>query len=62
MDGAVPFCEECGQRGVALCGVHPTDGGVVRWTLYRCGHMKTEIELNEAPADDPGLHPAPKTT
>ena len=62
MDAPVPSCEECGHLGVALSGVHPTDGGVVRWTLYRCGHMTTEIQLEEAPADEPDLHPAPEAT
>jgi hypothetical protein len=62
MDETGLSCEECGHLGVVLSGMHPTDGGVVRWTLYRCGHMKTEIELDEVPSSEPDLHPSPETT
>ena len=51
MESSVPFCEECGRLGPRLTGVHPSDAGVVRWTLYRCGHMKTEIVLDAAHED-----------
>jgi hypothetical protein len=47
MDTPTPFCEDCGTLGLMLSGVHPGDGGIVRWALYRCGHMKTEILLDE---------------
>lgn len=63
MEGPVPFCEECGRVGARLTGVHPNDAGVVRWTLYRCGHMKTEIVLDNAPevarTRDDAVHPMP---
>ena len=49
MDPAVPFCQECGRPGPpSLSGMHPGDDGLVRWTLYRCGHMLTEIVLEDA--------------
>jgi hypothetical protein len=33
--------------------MHPSTDGLVRWTLYRCGHLLTEIVLEDldAPAD-----------
>jgi hypothetical protein len=43
----LPFCPECGRPGVGLTGMHPDDHGVVRWTLYRCGHLHTEIALEQ---------------
>jgi hypothetical protein len=58
MDTPVPFCEECGVIGVMLSGLHPEEGGIVRWAIYRCGHMKTEIVLDDVPADKPDLLPA----
>jgi hypothetical protein len=44
----MPFCGDCGVVGVALTGVHPGADHLVRWTIYRCGHAKTEIVLDEA--------------
>ena len=60
MHRVVPFCEECGRPGVRLTGLHPTDAGLVRWTQYCCGHMKTEIVLEEEleAADDLRDQPA----
>jgi hypothetical protein len=55
MDVSVPFCEECGVVGVTLSGLHPEDGGVVRWVIYRCGHVKTEIMPDEVPDRVPHL-------
>ncbi len=46
MDVGVPFCEECGRVGARLSGLHPGDAGIVRWTLYACGHVTTEIALD----------------
>ncbi|MEA2520662.1 MAG: hypothetical protein QOI81_308 [Actinomycetota bacterium] len=57
MNTPVPFCEECGVVGVRLSGVHPEEGGLVLWAIYRCGHVKTEIVLDEVPADKPILLP-----
>lgn len=52
----MPFCEECGAVGAMLSGVHPGAGGVVRWTIYRCGHTKTEVLLEGVPSgDEPDL-------
>jgi hypothetical protein len=59
MNPPVPFCEECGVVGVRLSGLHPEEGGVVRWAIYRCGHVKTQILLDEVPADKLVLLPAP---
>ncbi|MGE5225354.1 MAG: hypothetical protein ACM3OO_00590 [Planctomycetaceae bacterium] len=42
-----------------LSGTHPGDGGVVRWAIYRCGHMKTEIALDDVAADSAGPVPRP---
>lgn len=47
MDDRVPFCEECGRVGTGLSGLHVDDTGLVRWTLYRCGHVTTQIVLDE---------------
>ena len=27
--------------------MHPGDEGVVRWTLYRCGHMHTRLVIDD---------------
>ena len=62
MEASVPTCEECGHRGVVLSGMHPEDSGIVRWTLYGCGHMNTEIVLDEVSVDEPDPFPAPGTT
>lgn len=43
----VPFCERCGRPGPSLSGMHVSDEGLVRWTLYRCGHVLTEIVLDD---------------
>jgi hypothetical protein len=45
MDEPTPFCEMCGRVGVTLTGMHPDDDGLVRWTLYRCGHVRTLIDV-----------------
>ena len=45
METGIPFCRECGFIGARLSGLHPDDIGLVRWTLYGCGHMTTEIVL-----------------
>jgi hypothetical protein len=61
MDPLIPSCDRCGHVGVALSGMHPDDDGLVRWTLYGCGHMRTEIELetldavDEPHAEDPDV-------
>ena len=47
MNTPVPFCEECGVLGVILSGMHPADEGIVQWALYQCGHVRTEIVLEE---------------
>ena len=52
MDTPIPFCESCGTVGVMLSGVHPGDGGIVRWAIYRCGHTTTEIVVAEVPAEE----------
>ena len=58
MDTPIPFCEECGRVGARLSGLHPGDAGVVRWTLYPCGHVTTEIVLDPTLAsDEPTLLP-----
>ena len=62
MTDPVPFCKECGRPGPpSLSGMHPGDDGLVRWTLYRCGHMLTEIVL-EDPTADASESPAPTRT
>lgn len=59
MDAQLPFCEECGAVGAMLSGVHPAAGGTVYWTIYRCGHTKTELHLEGVPSgDEPDLLPA----
>jgi hypothetical protein len=45
MDEPTPFCEMCGRVGVTLTGMHPDDDGLVRWTLYRCGHVRTLVDV-----------------
>lgn len=56
MDTPVPFCEECGRVGARLSGLNPADVGVVRWTLYSCGHLTTEIVLDASLiGDEPDL-------
>ncbi len=57
MNASVPFCEECGVVGMVLSGLHPEEGGIVRWAIYRCGHVKTEIMLDDVPIDVPDLVP-----
>lgn len=52
MDEQMPFCTECGTVGMILSGLHPGTDGPVRWTIYRCGHMRTEVLLEEVPAED----------
>jgi hypothetical protein len=62
METPVPFCEECGVVGVRLSGLHPEEGGITRWALYRCGHVKTEIVLDEVLPEKIDLRPnAPST-
>jgi hypothetical protein len=51
MDADMPFCSECGRIGARLSGLHPGDAGIVRWTLYACGHVATEIAMVEASTD-----------
>ena len=46
MDVGAPFCEECGRVGARLSGLHPHDVGIVRWTLYTCGHVTTKLVLD----------------
>lgn len=60
MDRVVPFCEECGRPGVRLTGFHPTDAGLVRWTQYCCGHMKTQIVLEDELESVDGLAVSPR--
>ena len=45
MDEPTPFCDTCGRVGVSLTGMHPNDDGLVQWTLYRCGHVRTTLQL-----------------
>jgi len=61
MDEPVPFCGDCGAIGVMLSGMHPGDGGIVRWALYRCGHMKTEIVLEDVLAEEPSARSAARS-
>ena len=56
MDEPTPFCDICGRVGVSLTGMHPDDDGLVRWTLYRCGHVRTLIDVG---ADEPLAPGAP---
>jgi hypothetical protein len=42
MDPSIPFCTRCGRVGPRLSGLHPDDVGIVRWTLFPCGHVNTE--------------------
>ncbi len=50
MDTQLPFCDECGTVGARLSGVHPNDAGLVRWTLYKCGHVNTEMHNSVDPS------------
>ncbi|MGZ8580506.1 MAG: hypothetical protein ACXWW9_04415 [Actinomycetota bacterium] len=50
MTDPIPFCERCGRPGPSLSGMHVGDEGIVRWTLYRCGHVHTQIVLDDAAA------------
>lgn len=43
MTNSIPFCETCGRVGPSISGFHPNDEGLVRWTLYRCGHVRTDV-------------------
>lgn len=52
MNAQMPFCTECGTVGTILSGVHPDADGIVRWTLYRCGHLRSEVVLDEVLAAD----------
>jgi hypothetical protein len=52
MNTLMPFCEECGQVGVMLSGMHPGEAGIVRWAIYSCGHTRTEVTFDEVPAAD----------
>jgi hypothetical protein len=41
--------------------MHPRDEGLVKWTLYRCGHVHSEIVLDEAaPHPQPIGAPVPR--
>ena len=53
MANPVPFCERCGRPGATLSGVHPGAEGLIAWTLFRCGHMRAEIVLDDQ-LDDQG--------
>ena len=53
MTDPIPFCEQCGRPGPSLSGVHVGDEGLVRWTLYRCGHVHTQVVLEDAPQPQP---------
>lgn len=53
MSDAVPFCQRCGRPGPSISGMHPRDEGIVRWTLYRCGHVHSEIVLDDASQPQP---------
>jgi hypothetical protein len=43
-----------------MSGMHPGNDGLVRWTLYRCGHLISRIVVEDAAADTetPELSPA----
>lgn len=49
MSNHVPFCQQCGRPGITLSGIHPGGDGFVRWTLFRCGHLHTEVETVPLP-------------
>lgn len=53
MTDPVPFCEQCGRPGPSLSGMHVSDDGLVRWTLYRCGHVHTQVVPEDAPQPQP---------
>jgi hypothetical protein len=52
MDKPDPSCDRCGHVGVELAGMHPSHKGLMRWTLYSCGHMSTEIVLDTIRTDE----------
>lgn len=58
MSDPVPFCEQCGRPGSSLSGIHVSDEGLVRWTLYRCGHVVTHVVIDDAP--QPETQPEPQ--
>lgn len=63
MDTPAPFCGECGHVGASLSGLHPSDAGIVRWTIYRCGHVTTQIVLDAtSTGDEPELLPDAAST
>jgi len=33
--------------------MHVSDDGLVRWTLYRCGHVHTQVVPEDAPQPQP---------
>jgi len=33
--------------------MHVGDEGLVRWTLYRCGHVHAQVVLDDAPQAQP---------
>jgi hypothetical protein len=51
MTEAIPFCGRCGRPGPSLSGLHPGTDGLVRWTLYRCGHVLQEIVYDDVEID-----------
>ncbi len=38
----------------SISGFHPNDEGLVRWTLYRCGHVRTDVAPDGVLATDEG--------
>lgn len=63
MDEQLPICDECGTVGAMLSGLHPSDAGIVRWTIYRCGHTRTEIVIEGvSTGDEPDLQSATLAT
>lgn len=38
--------------------MHVSDEGLVRWTLYRCGHVVTHVVIDDAP--QPETQPEPQ--
>jgi hypothetical protein len=44
MEPTSTYCERCGNTGVELSGMHPGDDGLMRWTLFACGHMATQLD------------------
>jgi len=63
MDTPAPFCGECGRVGASLSGLHPSDAGIVRWTIYRCGHVTTQFVLDATlSGDEPELLPDAAST